>query len=208
MPSRHSPAPCPYDNIVGQQDYFGPRNVSSIPTRNPYNILARSKTATPSRHNSIPRKPLPYRRQKNASSETILRHNNVLEPAPNEAATSSTPPSPAEVERVQVNDTVDNGGLLNTLPIPTPSQQPNHFLGIVVRLTDPGGSHKRKALVISSPLVLMNQVLILPRFCQSLRAFVHGEQTKTLYRSLPACLGSRARMISWSPLLLKAAPPT
>lgn len=206
MPSRRSPAPCPDDSINKEQDYFGPLNVSSIPTYDPYGTLTGSKISPPSRNNSIPRKPLPYRRQQNASSETILRHGNVLEPAPNEAAASSAPPPLLDIKSAQVNNTVDKGHIPSALSIPTPpSQQRGHFLGRIVRLTDPGGSPTRKATVISSPSVSMSQVLILPRFFQNLKGLIHGEQTKILYRPLQACLGNRARMITSSSLRLKEA---
>lgn len=214
MPSGHNPAPYPDDNFPAPYNYFGTRDISSTVAHDPSNNLTESKTITPNRNNSIARKPLPFRRQQNASSETILRHSNVLEQAPNEVTTTLAPPSldiRSRPPSVQVNHTADTGQSPRALPVSTPlPQQPQPFLGRIARLTEPGGSHTRKVIVISYHLVSMSQVPTLRRFFQSLKAFIHGDQIQIqiLKKCLPVYLGDRSTIISWSSLLLKAVGAT
>jgi hypothetical protein len=143
MPSGHNPRPCINDSAIEQRNYFGRQNAPSPPPGGTYNTPHAPKTRTPSRNNSIPRKPVPSRRQQNGSSDTILRHTTV-------PGSTSPPDIKNHALSEQINCAEGNSRAMRTLAITTPpSPQACHFLGRIARLALPGGSRIREAIAIS-----------------------------------------------------------
>jgi hypothetical protein len=201
MPSGDNPTPYADNSIIEQQDYFGRQNLSSPPAPGHYNAPIELNTGVPSRNNSIPRKPVPPRRQNNDSSDTILHHDKALEPSPDKPA-PSVPPSLSTVKNGPPSEQANHPP--TALPEPTPaSQQSQPFLDKVASLAEPGGPRIRDAIATSYLLVLMSQVPILPRLFQSLEDISHRGRTNTSNGSPPACLDGpmTARNLSIPPLL-------
>jgi hypothetical protein len=168
MPSGDNPTPYINHSAIEQQDYFGAQNTFSLPPVDSRSAPVGSKTGTPSRSNSILRKPVPSRRHQNGSTDTILHYSKVHESMLNKLS----PPSNVNSRPLskQGNHAEDSSHPLGVLPIPTPPpQQSQHFLGKIVRLAEAGGPRIRGAIAISYPLVSMSQVLTRPRLFQSLK---------------------------------------
>lgn len=76
MPSGRDPAPYIRDSALEQKEFLNPRRISLGPHQ--YALGATEPgSGTPIRKNSIPRKPVPSRRQLDESSDTILRHSII-----------------------------------------------------------------------------------------------------------------------------------
>jgi hypothetical protein len=199
MPSGDNPSPYTDNNIIEQQDYFGPKSVSSPHVMTRYNAPEGPKAGTPNPIKSIRRKSMQPCRQHNYSSETIVHHNEALQSNlhkssyspvhPSLSGTKNGPSRERQVDNVQVDSIKNTGGSLTALPVPSPpSQQPQHFLGKLVRLALSGGRGKREAIAISYLSPSTSQVPTLPRPVQSLGHVSDGTRINSQSKSLPIYL--------------------
>jgi hypothetical protein len=145
MPSGRNPTPYANNSTIEQHEFFRSRKIS--PPGNPPTSLAEPQIGAPRRQNSIPRKPVPSRRQQNESTDTIL-HHSIITDSP--LGTGAPPVTKDHALREQINHTGDSNRPMKTWPMPAlPSPQARHFLGRIARLALPSGSQIKEAIAIS-----------------------------------------------------------